>query len=150
MILPLSIPSLAALVGAGGCAWGGVLGQGCSIGGLLSSHLHSQAPSPKKAGDFRADHDLHCPVAHPKHPLGSRLGFPSSGESPASVGAALSGAGAPLPYPSVPPERGGGTSAHSRNLGLGDRGYKGSGSARPKSSMLPPVQDWRGPALLPT
>ena len=132
MILPLSIPSLAALVGAGGCAWGGVLGQGCSTGSLLCSHLHYQAkrPPPRRRETSGLTMTCTVPLPIPNTPL-DLLGFPSSGESPASVGAALSGAGAPLPYPSMPPGRGGVTPAHSRNLGLGDPSCKGSGSARP-------------------
>lgn len=71
-ILPFSLaPSLAVLRGRGASLGEQPGGSRSSAGGLLCSCLQRQAERPpprsqETAFGFRADRDLHCPLAHPE------------------------------------------------------------------------------------
>ena len=140
VILPLfTCTQSVCCLGVKGIAWGRAweqqeLGWGLA---LLLFTASSPTPSPKirrlpLGSGLTVTCTIPLPIlnnAHPSPPPPrSRLGFENSRESLASVGAALEGAGSPLPYPCMPPGGGGVIPAHS------GPGCRGSGSARPEAA----------------
>lgn len=93
--------------------------------------------SQETAFGFRADRDLHCPLAHPEctpHPDLAR-GFASSRESLAACGGCFV-RGRPPPLSLHAPRGRWCHPAHSRNMGPGDPGCGGNGSACPEAAHL--------------